>query len=61
LFWLAPGGDMQASILIRTLLVEPGRVSFHVGGGITWASDPQAEWDETRAKAAALHDVLEAR
>jgi para-aminobenzoate synthetase component 1 len=61
LFWLAPGGDMQASILIRTLLVEPGRVSFHVGGGITWASDPQAEWDETRAKGAALHDVLEAR
>jgi len=61
LFWLAPTGDMQASVLIRTLLVEPGRVSFHVGGGITTASDPQAEWDETVAKAAALQEVLEGR
>lgn len=61
LFWLAPTGDMQASVLIRTLLVEPGHVSFHVGGGITWASDPQAEWDETEAKGAALRELLEGR
>jgi para-aminobenzoate synthetase component 1 len=59
LFWLASGGDMQANILIRTILREPGRVSFHVGGGITAYSDPAAEWDETVAKAAALHDVLD--
>lgn len=61
MFWLCPNGDMQANVLIRTLLVEPGRVSFHVGGGITAASDPAAEWDETTAKAAALMDVLEGR
>ncbi len=36
---------------------EPGSVhvprllSLHVGGGITWRSDPQAEWEETVAKA----------
>lgn len=61
LFWLGPNGDMQANILIRTLLVRPGMVSFHVGGGITAASDPAAEWDETVAKGAKLAAVLEGR
>ena len=59
LFWLSPTGEMQANILIRTILREPGRMSFHVGGGITAQSDPEAEWEETFHKAAALHDVLE--
>jgi len=27
------------------------RLTLHVGGGITWRSDPAAEWEETRAKA----------
>ena len=27
------------------------RLSLHVGGGITWRSDPAAEWAETVAKA----------
>ncbi len=61
MFWLSPNGDLQANVLIRTLLVEPDRVSFHVGGGITAASDPAAEWDETVAKGAALQDLLEDR
>lgn len=61
LFWLSHTGDMYANILIRTLLREPGRVSYHVGGGITAYSDPAAEWDETVAKGAALADVLEGR
>ena len=32
--------------------VADGRsLTLHVGGGITWHSDPAAEWDETVAKA----------
>jgi para-aminobenzoate synthetase component 1 len=49
--WLGPDGAMGSSILIRTLVVDGERLSLHVGGGITWRSDPAAEWEETVAKA----------
>jgi len=35
-----------------------GRVSFHVGGGITWRSDPAAEEHETRVKGATLSAAM---
>jgi para-aminobenzoate synthetase component 1 len=43
---------MQTSILIRTFVADGRRMTLHVGGGITWRSDPAAEWAETVAKAA---------
>ena len=46
-------------ILIRTLVWRPGEVSFHVGSGVTWSSDPRAEDDETLAKAEAMARALE--
>ena len=49
--WLGPDGTMATSILIRTFVADGERLSLHVGGGITWRSDPAAEWDETVAKA----------
>jgi para-aminobenzoate synthetase component 1 len=49
--WLGPDGAMGTSILIRTFVADGERLSLHVGGGITWRSDPAAEWDETVAKA----------
>jgi para-aminobenzoate synthetase component 1 len=49
--WIGPDGAMGTSILIRTLVADGTRLSLHVGGGITWQSDPAAEWDETVAKA----------
>jgi len=57
-------GRALFNILIRTLLwrrVGParGEASFRVGGGITWASDPEAEDQETLAKARALAAALE--
>lgn len=61
LFYLTPDFRLESNILIRTLLCEPGRVSYHVGGGIVADSDPEAEWDETCAKAQALEHALEAR
>ena len=42
---------MQTSIVIRTFVADGRRLTLHVGGGITWKSDPAAEWDETVAKA----------
>ena len=49
--WLGPDGAMGTSILIRSYVADGERLTLHVGGGITWRSDPAAEWDETVAKA----------
>jgi para-aminobenzoate synthetase component I len=49
--WLGPDGQLGSSILIRTLVADGARLSLHVGGGITWRSDPSEEWFETVAKA----------
>jgi para-aminobenzoate synthetase component 1 len=51
LAWLGPDGRMGSSILIRTFVADGERLTLHVGGGITWRSDPDDEWDETVAKA----------
>lgn len=65
--WVDRRGDARLNILIRTLVWRPrpdlgpdrGEVRFHVGGGITWSSDPLAEDRETLDKAAALVEALE--
>ncbi len=44
-------GSMDTCIPIRTLLIRGGQVSFQVGGGITWLSDPGEEYRETMDKA----------
>jgi para-aminobenzoate synthetase component 1 len=49
--WIGPDGAMQTSILIRTFVADGQRLTLHIGGGITWKSDPAAEWDETVIKA----------
>jgi len=49
--WIGADGAMQTSILIRTFVADGARLTLHVGGGITWRSDPAEEWDETVAKA----------
>ncbi len=49
--WIGPDGAMQSSILIRTFVADGRRLTLHVGGGITWKSEPAAEWDETVVKA----------
>jgi para-aminobenzoate synthetase component 1 len=49
--WMDAGGAMGSSILIRTFVADGRRLTLHVGGGITWRSDPATEWDETRTKA----------
>jgi para-aminobenzoate synthetase component I len=49
--WIGADGAMQTSILIRTLVADGARLTLHVGGGITWRSDPSAEFEETVDKA----------
>ncbi|MGQ0622782.1 MAG: aminodeoxychorismate synthase component I [Panacagrimonas sp.] len=47
-------GRMDTSILIRSLVVERGRVTLRAGAGIVADSKPEAELAETRAKAHGL-------
>jgi para-aminobenzoate synthetase component 1 len=39
---------------IRTFWWQGDRLCFGTGAGITWGSDPAAEWAETELKAARL-------
>jgi para-aminobenzoate synthetase len=52
-------GTADLSIAIRTIVSTGGRAEFGVGGAITALSEPEAEYQETLAKAAALHTVLQ--
>lgn len=47
-------GNMDFSVLIRTLFLNHNSIRFHVGGGIVSDSDPVAEYDETCVKARAM-------
>ena len=51
MLWLGPDGCLGSSILIRTFVADGERMTLHVGGGITWRSEPLDEWAETVAKA----------
>ena len=51
-------GTADFNIAIRTILMKGKRAFFQAGGGIVADSDPQAEYDETLAKARALFDAL---
>jgi para-aminobenzoate synthetase component I len=59
--WLGPDGALSSSILIRSFVADGERLTLHVGGGITWRSDPAAEWDETVAKARGPLSAIGAR
>ena len=54
-------GTLDLNIAIRTMVIERGRLSFHVGAGIVADSDPGREYHETLAKAGALMEALRAQ
>jgi para-aminobenzoate synthetase component 1 len=56
--YLSFGGGMDLNVAIRTILVKDQRAYFQVGGGITYGSDPEAEYQETMDKAKALLQAL---
>jgi para-aminobenzoate synthetase component 1 len=56
--WLGADGDLELSVAIRIATLVEGRLLLPVGGGITLASDPAAEYEETLHKARALFEVL---
>jgi anthranilate/para-aminobenzoate synthase component I len=52
---------MDTNILIRTMTVDDHFVTFPVGAGIVADSDPDAEYEETLAKAEGMLRALDAR
>jgi para-aminobenzoate synthetase component 1 len=44
----------RLAVAIRTFWAEGDRLHFGTGAGITWSSDPDAEWAETELKAERL-------
>jgi anthranilate synthase component 1 len=52
--YLAADGAADLAMTIRTIVIDPAGASIGTGGGITSGSDPEAELEEARLKAAAL-------
>ncbi|MBP6640592.1 MAG: chorismate-binding protein, partial [Bacteroidia bacterium] len=54
--YFAANGDFDWNVVIRSLVYDAnsGQMSYHVGGAITWDSDPAAEYAETLLKAKAI-------
>jgi para-aminobenzoate synthetase component 1 len=56
--WIGYDGDLVLNILIRTLVLLDGAVTFRVGGGVVADSDPADEHEETLVKARAMLRAL---
>ncbi|WP_028348710.1 aminodeoxychorismate synthase component I [Bradyrhizobium murdochi] len=53
-------GHMDTNIAIRTVTIDDDLALFHAGSGITAMSDPEAEYEETLAKAQRIFDAFRA-
>ena len=52
--YFSANGDMDTCIALRTAVLKDGFMHIQAGGGVVLDSDPDAEYDETVAKAGAL-------
>ncbi|NRB19530.1 MAG: aminodeoxychorismate synthase component I [Rhodobacteraceae bacterium] len=44
--WAAPDGSSCFNVAIRTLMVEGGKATLNVGGGVVWDSTAESEYEE---------------
>ncbi|SDC96636.1 aminodeoxychorismate synthase, subunit I [Bradyrhizobium brasilense] len=54
-------GHMDTNIAIRTVTIDDDLAVFHAGSGITAMSEPEAEYEETLAKAQRIFDAFGAK
>ena len=59
--YIDPAGDFDFNVVIRSIFYNASTqyVSFQAGGGITFYSDAEKEYEECLLKAAAMIKVLE--
>ncbi len=57
-----PNGDFDFNVVIRSILYNAANqyLGYQVGGGITFYSDPEKEYEECLLKATAIRKVLQA-
>lgn len=58
--YVTPNGDFDFNVVIRSLTyrLETAYLSYQVGSGITWYSDPEAEYQECLVKAEGIRKAL---
>jgi para-aminobenzoate synthetase component 1 len=56
--YFGPNGESHFNIAIRTVVQQGSRLTFHAGGGIVADSEPDAEYDETLAKARGIFNAI---
>lgn len=58
--YITPDGDFDFNVVIRSIFYNAATayLSYQVGSGITFYSDPQGEYEECLLKAAAIRRVL---
>jgi anthranilate synthase component 1 len=52
--YLSYSGEMDVAIAIRTGVIKDGVLNVQAAAGVVYDSDPEAEWQETEAKARAV-------
>ena len=57
--FLGFNGVSHFNIAIRTIVQQGQRLTFHAGGGIVADSEPDAEYDETLAKAQGIFNAID--
>ncbi len=57
--WINAEGDGELAVLLRCALLDGSQAHLYAGAGITAGSDPEAEFDETELKLAAMLEALE--
>jgi para-aminobenzoate synthetase component 1 len=57
--FLGFNGLTHLNVAIRTAVYQSGRLTFHAGGGIVADSEPDAEYDETLAKAQGIFNAID--
>ena len=58
--YMAYNGDIDTCIAIRTVLFRNGKAYIQAGAGIVYDSVPEKEYEESKRKAAAVINALEA-
>lgn len=56
--WVPNNAPAELFVLLRCMQLSESAALLYVGGGLTKDSDPEAEWNETEAKAETLLSVL---
>ena len=58
--YITPDGDFDFNVVIRSILFNAAskEISYQVGGGITFYSNPEKEYEECLVKAIGMHKAL---